>query len=171
MEKHIPKCSFRIRKQTDISPGFEWRELTTDEIFFDKKVVIFAVPGAFTPTCSSTHLPGFEANYNDITRCGIDEVYCVSVNDTFVMNSWFRSIGVNNVKAIPDGSGDFTRKMGMLVRKDNLSFGFRSWRYSMVVNNTKIEKMFIEDGIDDNATNDPFEVSDVYTMLNYLREN
>jgi len=171
MERKIPTVTFKTRVQKDISPGYEWADLTTDSMFSGKRVVLFALPGAYTPTCSSTHLPGFEANFEDLKEKGIDDVYCLSVNDTFVMNSWFKSQSISKVKPVPDGSGEFTRKMGMLVNKDNLGFGFRSWRYAMIVNDGVIEQMFVEKGFSDNASDDPFEVSDVYTVLKYLKDN
>ena len=172
--KQIPKITFktRIRDETIQGPNpFRWQDVTSDEIFKDKKVVVFALPGAFTPTCSNTHLPGYEELYEDIKKTGIDEIYCLSVNDAFVMFQWGKHQNVVKVKLLPDGSGHFTRHMGMLVNKDNLGFGLRSWRYSMVVNNGIIEKMFIELGFSDNCSSDPFEVSDAKTMLNYLKTN
>lgn len=171
MERKIPTVTFKTRVQKDVSPGYEWADLTTDSMFSGKRVVLFALPGAYTPTCSSTHLPGFEANFEDLKEKGIDDVYCLSVNDTFVMNSWFKSQNISKVKPVPDGSGEFTRKMGMLVDKDNLGFGFRSWRYAMIVNDGVIEQMFVEKGFSDNAIDDPFEVSDVYTVIKYLKDN
>ena len=164
----VPDVTFKVRRETDTSPGFEWYDLKSQEIFENKRVVIFALPGAFTPTCSSTHVPGYEMSYDEIKEKGIDEIYCLSINDSFVMNSWFSSLEITNVKPLPDGCGEFTRKMGYLVKKDNLGFGDRSWRYSMVVNNGIVEAMFVEPGIMDNAENDPFEVSGAPTMLEYL---
>lgn len=171
MERRVPSVTFRTRVQKDVSPGYEWADLTTANMFTGKRVVLFALPGAYTPTCSSTHLPGFEANFEDLKEKGIDDVYCLSVNDTFVMNSWFKSQNISKVKPVPDGSGEFTRKMGMLVDKDNLGFGYRSWRYAMIVNDGVIEEMFVEKGFSDNAGDDPFDVSDVYTVLKYLKDN
>ncbi|MEM7570161.1 MAG: peroxiredoxin, partial [Pseudomonadota bacterium] len=130
---------------------------------------LFALPGAFTPTCSSTHLPGYEAHYDEFKALGVDEVICLSVNDAFVMYKWGLDQGREKVFLLPDGSGEFTRKMGMLVDKDNLGFGYRSWRYSMVVTDKKIDKMFIEPEFSDNCPTDPFEVSDAGTMLAYLK--
>lgn len=167
---NVPDVTFKVRQQTDTSPGFVWADITTESLFADKRVVVFSLPGAFTPTCSSTHLPGYEANYDDLKSLGVDEVYCLSVNDSFVMNAWFRQQEIQNVKPIPDGSGEFTRKFGMLVDKDNLGFGMRSWRYAMVVDNGEVEVIFAEPGYCDNAADDPFEVSDVYTMLRYLKD-
>ena len=142
--------------------------LTSEEMFKDKRVVLFALPGAFTPTCSSTHLPGYEMEYDKLKELGIDEVYCLSVNDTFVMNSWMSAQEVSKVKPVPDGAGEFSRRLGFLVDKSNIGFGMRSWRYSMIINNGLVEVMFVEPGLTDNAEGDPFEVSDVYTMLEYL---
>lgn len=172
MRKTVPHVTFktRIRDENVEGPNkFDWKDLTTDEIFKGKKVVLFALPGAFTPTCSTTHLPRYEALYEDFKAEGVDEVVCLSVNDAFVMYQWGVNQGRENVFLLPDGSGEFTRKMGMLVDKDNLGFGYRSWRYSMLVNDGKIEKMFIEADFGDNCPTDPFEVSDADTMLAFMR--
>lgn len=142
----------------------EWKKIESDEIFTNKKVIVFALPGAMTPTCSNTHLPEYEELYSVFLENGIDEVYCLSVNDTFVMNDWAKSLGIKNVKMLPDGNADLTREVGMLVDKRDLGFGERSWRYSMVVNNGVIEKMFIEP----QEPGDPFKVSDATTMLKYI---
>jgi len=169
-----PKITFKTRVRNDSLDGpnpFEWKDLTTDDIFRGKKVVLFALPGAFTPTCSSTHLPGYEKHYDDFRKAGVDEVICLSVNDAFVMYQWGRHLGAEKVFLLPDGSGEFTRKMGMLVKKDNLGFGARSWRYSMLVEDGEITKMFVEPGFTDNAGTDPFEVSDAGTMLRFLKRN
>jgi peroxiredoxin len=141
---------------------------TTEDLFNGKRVVIFSLPGAFTPTCSAYQLPGFEEKYNDFLGLGIDDIYCVSVNDGFVMNAWAQDQNIKNVKLIPDGNAYFTRSMGMLVRKSNLGFGERSWRYAAVVNNGIIEKLFVEDGQRDNADSDPYEVTTPENVLNYL---
>jgi len=168
----VPSVTFMTRVRNDALEGpnpFEWKPLTTDEIFKGKKVVLFALPGAFTPTCSTTHLPGYEEHYDEFKALGVDSVVCLSVNDAFVMYSWGKAQNAENVFLLPDGSGEFTRKMGMLVNKDNVGFGFRSWRYSMVVEDGEITKMFVEDGFSDNFGADPFEVSDAETMLAYLK--
>ncbi|VEP13939.1 putative Peroxiredoxin [Hyella patelloides LEGE 07179] len=172
MKDKVPSVVFktRVRDESVGDPNpFRWQDLTTEEIFGGKKIVVFALPGAFTPTCSSTHLPRYEELYNEIKAQGVDEVICLSVNDAFVMFQWGKAQGAKNVFLLPDGSGEFTRKMGMLVNKDNLGFGMRSWRYSMVVDDMKIEKMFIEPDFGDNCPTDPFEVSDADTMLAYLK--
>jgi glutaredoxin-like protein len=157
----VPQVTFHTRQD------HEWVDVTTDDIFKGKTVVVFSLPGAFTPTCSSTHVP----RYNQLTpvfkQNGVDEVICVSVNDAFVMNEWKEEQNAHNVTFIPDGNGDFSRGMGMLVPKNDLGFGDRSWRYSMLVKDGVIEKMFIEPDV----PGDPFEVSDADTMLEYIAPN
>ena len=169
----VPDATFKIRVRNDALEGdnpFEWKELTTDEIFKGKRVVVFSLPGAFTPTCSTSHLPRFEELHEEFEALGIDQVICLSVNDAFVMYQWGKHQGAENVFLLPDGNGDFTRKMGMLVEKENLGFGMRSWRYAMVVEDGDIKQMFIEPGYSDNCATDPFEVSDADTVLNWLKE-
>lgn len=168
----VPNVTFKTRVRDESVEGpnpFRWQNLTTEEIFAGKKVVVIALPGAFTPTCSSTHLPGYEAYYDEFKRLGVDEVYCLSVNDAFTMFQWGKNLGIEKVRLLPDGSADFTRHMGMLVRKDNLGFGERSWRYSMLVEDGAITALFAEPGKSDNCPADPFEVSDAETMLNHLK--
>ncbi|MBL4802263.1 MAG: peroxiredoxin [Emcibacter sp.] len=168
----VPDVTFKTRVRNDALEGpnpFEWKDLTSDDIFKGKKVILFALPGAFTPTCSTTHLPGYEKHFEEFKALGVDAVVCLSVNDAFVMYSWGEAQKAENVFLLPDGSGEFSRKMGMLVDKGNLGFGFRSWRYSMVVDNGEITKMFAEEGFGDNFGADPFEVSDADTMLAYLK--
>lgn len=170
--KQVPQVIFKTHTYDKKICGdnpFAWIDVSSDEIFKGKKIVLFALPGAFTPTCSSRHLPGFEALYDEFKKLGIDEVICLSVNDAFVMNEWREDQGVKKVKLLPDGSTEFTEKMKMLVRKDNLGFGKRSWRYSMYVEDSEIKKIFIEPGFKDNSTDDPFEVSDAKTILEYLK--
>ncbi|MEK9946490.1 MAG: peroxiredoxin [Alphaproteobacteria bacterium] len=168
----VPDVTFktRVRDETVEGPNpYRWQDRTTDEIFSGRRVVVFALPGAFTPTCSSTHLPGYEDNFQAFKDLGIDEVICLSVNDAFVMFQWGKAQGVEKITMLPDGSGEFTRKMGMLVDKDNLGFGYRSWRYSMLVEDGEITKLFAEPGYADNCPDDPFEVSDAQTMLDYIK--
>ena len=168
----LPHATFKTRVRNDALGGpnpFEWQEVTSRDIFAGRQVVLFALPGAFTPTCSTSHLPRYEALYDAFKAHGIDDVICLSVNDAFVMYQWGKSQNVEKIRLLPDGNGEFTRKMGMLVEKRNLGFGSRSWRYSMLVNDGEIEKMFVEDGFDDDAPADPFEVSDADTMLEYLK--
>jgi len=169
---HVPNVTFKTRVRDESVGGdnpFRWQDTTTDDIFKGKKVIVFALPGAFTPTCSSTHLPRYEELYDEFKAKGVNDIYCLSVNDAFVMFQWSKHIGAKNVRMLPDGSGEFTRKMGMLVNKDNLGFGMRSWRYSMLVNDGKIEKMFVEPDFGDNCPTDPFEVSDADTMLAWMK--
>ncbi len=169
---HVPDVVFKTRVRDESVPGpnpYRWQDLTTKEIFGGKRVVLFALPGAFTPTCSSTHLPRYEELYEEFKAQGIDQIICLSVNDAFVMFQWGKQQGVKNIFLLPDGNGEFSRKMGMLVDKSNIGFGPRSWRYAMVVKDGEIEKTFIEPGYADNAPSDPFEVSDADTVLAYLK--
>ena len=172
MRTRVPNVTFKTRVRDESVEGpnpYRWEEVTSDDIFKGKKVVLFALPGAFTPTCSSTHLPRYEELYDDFKAQGVDEVICLSVNDAFVMFQWGQHQGVEKVRMLPDGSGAFTRKMGMLVTKDNLGFGQRSWRYSMFVDDGEIKKLFTEPGFDDECPTDPFEVSDADTMLAWIK--
>ena len=174
MITHVPDVTFKTRVRDESIGGenpFKWYDLTTDELFANKKVVVFSLPGAFTPTCSTSHLPRYEELYDEFKALGVDEVVCVSVNDAFVMYQWGLKQGREKVFLLPDGNAEFTRKMGMLVEKENLGFGMRSWRYSMLVENKEIKKMFVEPGFEDNCPADPFEVSDADTMLEYLKSN
>ena len=169
----VPDVIFKTRVRDESIGGanpYRWQDVSTQDIFGGKTIVLFGLPGAFTPTCSTTHAPVYEANYDDIRGQGVDEVYCLSVNDAFVMKQWADKLNISQVKMLPDGNADFTRMMGMLVKKENLGFGMRSWRYSMVVVDGAIEKMFIEDGFSDNCAEDPFMISDADTMLAYLKE-
>jgi glutaredoxin-like protein len=159
--KSVPNVTFRVREND------EWIDITTEQLFANKRVIVFSLPGAFTPTCSSTHLPRYNELAQTFADNSIDEIICMSVNDTFVMNAWKASQDVENITVIPDGNGEFTKGMGMLVAKNDLGFGSRSWRYSMLVDNGIIEKMFIEPDL----PGDPFEVSDADTILNYLNPN
>ncbi|HEY9804446.1 MAG TPA: glutathione peroxidase [Leptolyngbyaceae cyanobacterium] len=156
--QRVPQVTFRTRQDN------QWVNVTTDDLFALKTVVVFSLPGAFTPTCSSTHLPGYNELAKVFKENGVDEIVCISVNDAFVMNEWAKNQEAENVTVIPDGNGEFTEGMGMLVDKADLGFGKRSWRYSMLVKDGVIEKMFIEPDV----PGDPFEVSDAQTMLNYI---
>ncbi len=172
MPNAVPKVVFKTRVRDENVGGenpFRWEDISSNAIFASKKIVLLALPGAFTPTCSSTHLPGYEDNYEAILDTGVDEIVCLSVNDAFSMFQWAKQLGISKVKMLPDGNGDFSRLMGMLVKKENLGFGDRSWRYSMLVNDGEIEKMFVEPGLSDNCEEDPFTCSDADTMLEYLR--
>jgi glutaredoxin-like protein len=154
----VPRVTFRTRRDD------EWIDVTSDELFKGKTVILFALPGAFTPTCSSAHLPRYNQLAPVFRQHGVDQVICLSVNDAFVMNEWRNEQQATNVTFVPDGNGDFSRGMGMLVAKNELGFGERSWRYSMLVKDGVIEKMFIEPELE----GDPFEVSDADTMLAYI---
>lgn len=157
----VPNVTFRTRQNN------EWVDVNSDELFAGKTVIVFALPGAFTPTCSTTHLPGYNELAPVFKENGVDSIVCLSVNDTFVMNEWAKDQEAENVILIPDGNGEFSEQMGMLVDKADLGFGKRSWRYSMLVKDGVIEKMFIEPEV----PGDPFEVSDAETMLNYINPN
>jgi glutaredoxin-like protein len=159
--KRIPDVTFRTRRD------HEWVDLSSADVFDGKNVVVFSLPGAFTPTCSSSHVPRYDQLVPEFEKLGIDEVICVSVNDAFVMNEWKLAQNADRVTFLPDGNGDFTDGMGLLVDKDNLGFGRRSWRYSMLVRDGIVEKMFIEA----EEPGDPFQVSDADTMLRYLDAN
>ena len=171
MIKTVPDVTFKTRVRDDSLEGanpYRWQLVTSQELFADKRVILFSLPGAFTPTCSTYQLPDFEKLYPKFVELGVDDIYCLSVNDSFVMNAWAKQQGLQNVKVIPDGSGEFTRKMGMLVDKDNLGFGFRSWRYAVILNDGFIEKSFVEPGFCDNADDDPYGESSPQNILEYL---
>ena len=159
----VPQVQFVFRESG------EFVTRTSAELFDGKRVVIFSLPGAFTPTCSAYQLPGFEEKYDEFTALGIDAIYCVSVNDGFVMNAWAQDQNIQNVKLIPDGNSYFTRSMGMLVSKSNLGFGERSWRYAAVVENGIIEKLFVEAGQRDNADSDPYVETTPEKVYEYVK--
>ena len=168
----LPEATFqtRVRDASIEGPNpYRWEETTMADYTAGRRVVIFSLPGAFTPTCSTMQLPGFENNFDRFVDLGIDDIYCISVNDSFVMNAWARQQDLKRVKVIPDGSGHFTEAMSMLVDKDNLGFGRRSWRYAMVVTDGVIEAWFREPGIRDNADDDPYETTTPENILGYLR--
>jgi len=154
----VPHVTFRVRE------GAEWVNRTTDDYFKGKRVVVFALPGAFTPTCSASHVPRYQELFPQFKAVGIDSILCISVNDTFVMNAWQQDEGADDIVFVPDGNGEFTEQMGMLVGKEDLGFGKRSWRYAMVVNDGIIDKLFIEEEV----PGDPYSVSDADTVLDYL---
>ena len=174
MIKTIPNVNFNVRVRDDSISGdnpCKWEIKSTAELFENKKVILFSLPGAFTPTCSTYQLPDFDKLYNDFKNLGIDEIYCISVNDSFVMNAWAKHHKIDKVKVIPDGNGEFTRKMGMLVEKSNLGFGYRSWRYAAIVDDCKILESFVEQGFEDNCQDDPYEMSSPQNILKFLEEN
>jgi peroxiredoxin len=168
----LPHVVFKTRVRDESVGGenpFKWQDVTTEELFAGKKVVLFGLPGAFTPTCSTTHAPGYDAKFDEFKVAGVDSVICLSVNDAFVMYQWAQKLGLKHVFMLPDGNADFTTAIGMLVDKSNLGFGKRSWRYSMLVEDMTVKKIFEEPGFSDNCPTDPFEVSDADTMVNYLK--
>lgn len=167
----VPAVTFKTRVRDEAVGGpnpFRWQDMTSDDYFKGKRVVLFSLPGAFTPTCSTYQLPGFEENFAKFQELGVDSIYCMSVNDSFVMNKWAEAQDVKNVDVIPDGSGEFTRKVGMLVRKDNLGFGLRSWRYAAIINDGVVEAWFEEPGLEDNHGEDPYGESSPENVLKYL---
>lgn len=169
----LPNVVFKTRVRDESVGGpnpFRWQDMTTADYFGGKRVILFSLPGAFTPTCSTYQLPGYEEGFEKFQELGVDAIYCMSVNDSFVMNKWAEAQGIKNVSVIPDGSGEFTRKMGMLVSKDNLGFGARSWRYAAVVNDGVVEAWFQEPGLEDNHAEDPYGESSPETMLAYLEK-
>jgi peroxiredoxin len=169
----VPNVVLKTRVRDETVEGdnpFRWQDVETGRLFAGKRIVVFSLPGAFTPTCSNEQCPAFERHYDDLRALGVDEVYCVSVNDAFVMYQWSNHLGLEKVKMLPDGSGDFTRRMGMLIHKDHLGFGDRSWRYAMVVDDGEITAWFEEPGINDiGADEDPYSESTPDNILAYLR--
>lgn len=169
----LPDVTFKTRVRDENVEGpnpYRWQDMTTADYFAGKRVILFSLPGAFTPTCSTYQLPGFEKNAGVFAEHGIEAIYCMSVNDSFVMNKWAEAQNLEHVSVIPDGSGEFTRKIGMLVAKDNLGFGMRSWRYAAVINDGVIEAWFEEPGLADNHGEDPYGVSSPETVLGYLAD-
>jgi peroxiredoxin len=171
--RKVPSVTFKTRVRDESIEGpnpFRWQEMTSDDYFAGKRVVLFSLPGAFTPTCSTYQLPDFEKLYEDFAAAGVDAIYCISVNDAFVMNAWGKAQGIEKVGLIPDGSGEFTRKMGMLVAKDNLGFGMRSWRYGAVINDGVVEQWFEEPGFSDQCDTDPYGESSPQTILKAVQD-
>lgn len=188
----LPNVKFNIRirvkdsdttcdRNGDCGDAYDWGELTIDECFLGKKCILIALPGCFTPTCSSTHLPGYNSLYDEFKKQGIDDIYCISVNDSFVFNEWMKSLDMaenkvsgdrlfSGIQPIPDGTGEFTQKVGMgCFWGTERGFGYRSWRYSAYVDNGVVQKIFVEKPFVQNSKDDPFEVSDANTMLEYLQ--
>ena len=164
----VPNVTFRTRVED--SMGFSWKDVTTADLFANLRVVVFSLPGAFTPTCSTYQLPDFEKLYGEFAAEGIDRIYCVTVNDAFVCNAWAREQGLEHVEVVPDGSGKFTRMMGMLVDKDNLGFGMRSWRYAMLVDDGDIVEQWAEPGFMDNAQDDPYGETSPQVILERVKK-
>lgn len=173
--RSIPDVVLKTRVRDDSIDGpnpFRWQDVRTADLFASKRTVVFSLPGAFTPTCSTEQCPAFERASQDIREAGADDVYCISVNDAFVMYQWAKHLGVNSVKMLPDGSGDFTRRMGMLVKKEHLGFGERSWRYAMVVDDNQIVAWFEEPGINDvGEDDDPYGETSPEPVLAWLKAN
>lgn len=172
---HVPDVIFKTRIRDANVAGenpFRWQDVSTEELFARKRVAVFSLPGAFTPVCSTSQCPAYEERYDELRSLGMDEVYCIAVNDAFVMFQWAKHLSITKTRLLPDGSGHFTRRMGMLVNKDHLGFGYRSWRYSMVVANSVIEKFFCEPGINDTgADDDPYSLSAPEVMIEYLKSS
>jgi len=169
----VPDATFHTRIRTEALEGpnpFEWKTLTSADVFSGKRIVLFGLPGAFTPACSDSHVPGYEARHDEFIALGIDQVICLAVNDAFVMFQFAQSRKIEKVYMLPDGNAEFTRKMGMLVDRSSNGMGMRSWRYSMLVDDGKIEKLFIEPGFRDNPPGVPLDVSGAETMLDFLRK-
>ena len=171
--RNVPDVTLKTRVRDESIDGpnpFRWEDVQTGDLFKGKKVAVFSLPGAFTPTCSNQQVPSFEKMYEDFKAQGVDEVYCVSVNDAFVMYQWGKNLGVEKVKLLPDGSGDFTRLMGMLIRKDHVGFGQRSWRYAMIVDDGVVDQWFEEPGINDNGLDsDPYGETAPENILEKLK--
>mgnify|MGYP000067051986 CR=1 FL=1 len=175
LNRSIPDVTLKTRVRDDTIDGpnpFRWKDLSSNDIFKGKRIVLFSLPGAFTPTCSSVQCPGYESSYDEMRSLGADEVYCMSVNDAFVMYQWGKNLGLKNVKLLPDGNGDFTRRMGMLIDKTHLGFGMRSWRYATVIDDGKVVAWFQEPGINDNGLDsDPYEQSTPENIIGWLKNH
>jgi thioredoxin-dependent peroxiredoxin len=173
INRQVPEVTFKTRVRDESVEGpnpFRWQDVQSSEVFNGKRVVAFGLPGAFTPTCSSKQCPGYEQAFGEMQTYGVDDLYCISVNDAFVMFQWAKSLGLKNVKMLPDGNADFTRRLGMLIDKRHLGFGQRSWRYAMVVDDGKIVAWFEEPGINDvGEDDDPYEVSTPENVLEWLK--
>lgn len=175
LNRRIPDVIFKTRVRDESIGGdnpFRWQDLPSREVFDERRIVLFALPGAFTPTCTTEQCPAYEASYPQLRAAGADEVYCLSVNDAFVMYQWAKHLGITNIKLLPDGSADFTRRMGMLVKKDHLGFGLRSWRYAAVIDDGVVSAWFEEPGINDEGTDDdPYGESAPDRVLDWLRKH
>lgn len=154
----VPEVLFHLRDET------AWKKVSTRDLFAGRTVVAFALPGAFTPTCSSRHVPRFQELADSFAKLGVDQIVCLAVNDAFVMDAFREAEGATRILFVGDGNGDFARAMGMLVDDSAIGFGKRSRRYSMLVRDGVITKMFVEQ----EGPGDPFAVSDADTMLHHL---
>jgi peroxiredoxin len=171
--RHVPDVDFMVRVRDESVGGsnpYRWENVNSQDFFGQRRVILFSLPGAFTPTCSTYQLPGFEEHYEEFMDHGIDAVYCMSVNDSFVMNAWAKSQNIKKIVVIPDGNGQFTFELGMLVSKMNLGFGERSWRYAAIIDNGIIEAWFEEPGISDDAEEDPYGETSPEKILEYLSQ-
>ena len=170
----IPAVVFKTRVRDERIGGdnpYRWEDVTSDAIFASRRIAVFSLPGAFTPVCTGSQCPDYERQYEELRRCGVDDVYCISVNDAFVMFQWAKHLRIERLKLLPDGNATFTRRMGMLVNKEHLGFGYRSWRYSMVVDDRRIRLFFEEPGINDAGTDDdPYTVTHPDVMIEHLRK-
>ena len=168
----LPHVTFYTRERDESIDGpnpYKWVEKTTNDFFGKGKFILFSLPGAFTPTCSTYQLPNFEKLYSEFKSLGINEIYCMSVNDAFVMNCWAKDQNIKRVKMIPDGNGEFTNGVDMLVQKNNLGFGMRSWRYAAIIEDGVVEKLLVEPGKDDNVEDDPYAISSPENVMKYLK--
>lgn len=165
----IPEVVFKMRFYNKEQDKYVWDSCNSIDIFKNKRVILMSIPGAFTPKCTTFELPEYEMEYENFKNYNIDEVFCLSVNDAFVMNYWGKNLGIQKIKLIPDGNGEFTKKMNKLVQKFNLGFGYRSWRYTAIINDCVIEKSFDEDNMIDNSEEDPYEKTKPIHILNYLK--
>ena len=175
LHRQAPDLTFKTRVRDESIGGdnpFRWQDLPSREVFAGKRIVLFSLPGAFTPTCTTEQCPAFELHYDALRAAGADEIYCLSVNDAFVMFQWGKHLGLKSIKLLPDGSGDFTRRMGMLIKKDHLGFGMRSWRYAAVFDDGVVRGWFEEPGInDEGADDDPYGESAPDRVLEWLKTN
>jgi len=173
IDRTIPDVTLKTRVRDEIVGGpnpFRWQDFRVRDEFAGKKIVVFSLPGAFTPTCSNEQCPNFDRLYEEFKQFGVDEIYCISVNDAFVMYQWGKNLGLKNVKLLPDGSGQFTRRMGMLINKDHVGFGMRSWRYAMVVEDNVVTRWFEEPGINDVGDDeDPYGATAPEALLEKLK--
>jgi len=171
----VPNVTLKTRVRDEAIGGdnpFRWQDVSTGDLFAEGRHVVFALPGAFTPTCTTQQCPAYERTYDDFKAEGVADVYCLSVNDAFVMYQWGKFLDANNVKMLPDGSGDFTRRMGMLIKKDHVGFGARSWRYAMVIDDGVVTEMFVEPGLnDDGSDSDPYGESKPEPVLEWVKAN
>ena len=168
----LPHVTFMVRERDDSIEGsnpYKWVEKSANDYFGKGKYILFSLPGAFTPTCSTYQLPNFEKLYSEFKELGIDEIYCMSVNDSFVMNAWAKHHNIKRIKMIPDGNGEFTHGIDMLVQKNNLGFGMRSWRYAAIIEDGQLTKMLSEPGKDDNIQDDPYGISSPENVMKYLK--